>query len=103
MKQLAQLKKMLEDEPNDPFLLYSIALQYADTAPATTISLLQELHAHQPNYLPAIERLAYLLEEAEDYSSAKIFATKGIATAQQQNESKTKKELSAFLVNLDMA
>jgi hypothetical protein len=103
MKQLAELKKMLEEEPNDAFLLYSIALQYLEVDPATSIKLLKELHQRQPEYLPAIERLAYMLEDAEDYANAKVYASLGIAAAQAQGAAKTEKELSVFLLNLDLA
>jgi tetratricopeptide (TPR) repeat protein len=94
---LAQLEALLSESPNDPFLLYGIALEMAKIHPDDGLAKLRELTHIQPEYLPTYYRLADLLIEQGRESEANTFIVTGIHLAKVQNNKLALKELETLL------
>ena len=98
---LEQLRQMLAEDPNDPFLAYGIALEIAKTDVASGIAKLQEIGENHPTYLPVYYRLGSLLGEINEDSQAIAYLQKGIALAKVQNEVLAGRELQALLDEIE--
>lgn len=100
MTRLEQLQQFLKDDPNDPFNLYALALEYLKSDPKEAHRLFDELLAHHDDYLPSY------------YTAGKFFASDGlidkatktfehgIAKAREQQQMKTIRELQSALNEL---
>jgi predicted Zn-dependent protease len=96
------LEEMLVAEPNDTFLRYGLALEFAregDAQEATT--RLRALIADQPDYVPAYFQAAQLLLKSNDASSAAELLRAGIATANDQSNMHAAEEMSALLAQIE--
>lgn len=67
MERLDELRELLKEDPNDPFLHYALAVEEAKTAPEGLIPKLETLKVQFPDYLPIYDRLAreYLAQDDE--------------------------------------
>lgn len=93
MNRLEQLKQFAGDDPNDPFNLYALALEYLKSDRNEAEKLLEQLLADHALYLPTYYQAASLHEQSGNRSRALEILQKGIGIARQQNESKTQREL----------
>ena len=89
---------MLEKEPEDSFLNYALALEYAkinklELAISTLATILQK----DKNYLGAYYQLGKLYEQNNQKEQAIHTYKSGIAIAQQQSNSKALAELKEAL------
>lgn len=101
-QRIYQLKEMLKNEPDDSFLNYALALEYAKAGdPKKAIELIEALLTHDKNYLGAYYQLGSLYEQTADIQRAAITYEKGIIIAQQQQNKKTLGELREALMLLD--
>ncbi|MBW3467957.1 tetratricopeptide repeat protein [Arthrospiribacter ruber] len=93
MSRLEMIKSFAEQEPNNPFNWYALALEYKELEPQKAgeyfIKLLQEF----PEYLPTYFQAANFFAESEQLQTAKETFLKGISLAKQQNDSNTLREL----------
>jgi tetratricopeptide (TPR) repeat protein len=98
---IEQLKSFLQEEPNDPFLQYSLALEYLkmeqDEAALTIFENL--LHDHE-DYLPTYYHCGKLYEKLNKNEEAIACYEKGILLARKQNHIRTLRELNEALNNL---
>ena len=100
MTRLEQLQQFLKEDPNDPFNLYALALEYLKSDSKEAHRLFDELLSYHPDYLPtyytAGKRFADdgLVEKA-----TKIFED-GIIKAREQQQAKTVRELQSALNEL---
>jgi tetratricopeptide (TPR) repeat protein len=95
---LNQIQEMLKDEPNDSFLNYALALEYAkinDTKKA--IEIIEMLLLRDENYLGAYYQLGKYYEQEEQPDKAISIYNKGVAIAKLQNNKKTLGELNEAL------
>ena len=93
----ALLEKLLafyEEDPTDPFNLYALALEYTKHNRPRAQVLFQQLLREHPTYLPTYYHAAQLFAELEATDLAQDTYERGIALAQQQNNTKTQQELS---------
>ena len=93
---------MLKDEPNDPFLVYALALEHIkDDELSEAITALEVLVSSQPDYLPAYYQLGKLKEQQGLISEAIVIYKKGEKIASEQRDLKTKSELSEAIWELE--
>lgn len=95
MTRLEQLKQFLEEDPNDPFNLYSLALEYLKTDPQQTVQLFETLVSRHHNYLPTYYHFGKLCHELGDREKALDILAQGIALAREQNATKALRELQS--------
>jgi tetratricopeptide (TPR) repeat protein len=97
---IAQLEQFYEDDPNDPFNLYALALEYLKVDPAISGAHFESLMESHPQYLPAYYHAAKLYHEKGEKQKAISVFEKGIQLAQQLNDTKTLRELRSALDEL---
>ena len=102
MSRLNQLLEMLKSEPNDSFLNYALALEYAKTDDiAKAIQLIEDLLARDEAYLGAYYQLGKYFEQINQIKNAVITYTKGASIAKQQKNNKALSELNEALWMLE--
>ena len=102
MQRLQHIQEMLKNEPDDSFLNYALALEYAkinDINKATQI--IEKLLERDENYLGAYYQLGKFYEQLELRESAVTTYKKGITIAQKLGNKKTLRELTEALMMLD--
>ncbi|MFI5219473.1 MAG: tetratricopeptide repeat protein [Bacteroidia bacterium] len=91
---IQQLEKFLEEDANDAFTLYALALEYikvhALVKAKEFFSILYKLH---PGYLPLYYQFGNLLATLNEKEKANELYNKGIALAKNKNDIKTLNEL----------
>ena len=99
---IEELKKYLEEDPDDSFTMYALALElvkiesYAEAR--TVFSGLLEKH---PGYLPAYYHFGKLLEKNNNPAEANDMYLKGIDLAQKKNDLKTMNEIKEAFKSLN--
>lgn len=96
-----KLQQMLQRQPNDPFLLYGIAMEYkkANDAP-NALDYLDRTIAVDPNYCYAYYQKGQVQEMTGDVEAAKASYRAGIDAANRINEAHARGELEAALDGL---
>lgn len=92
---LEQLIRFLEESPDDPFILYALALEYKSTQPEQSARLFSQLIEHHPDYLPTYYQAALQKEEAGEKVEALNLYKAGMEVAKKQNDLTTLNELKA--------
>jgi hypothetical protein len=90
---LALLEAFLQEDPDDPFNSYALALEYLKSDQQKAYDLFLKLIDAHPNYLPTYYPFAQLLSERQDKRTEEVYK-QGIETARRLNDHKTLKELS---------
>ena len=98
---IEQLKSFLQEEPNDPFLSYSLALEYLKMEQDEAALAIFEnlLHDHE-DYLPTYYHCGKLYERLNKKEEAIACYEKGILLARKLNHSRTLREINEALNNL---
>lgn len=99
-QRIEQLKKMMQEEPNDPFYVYAFALEHLLTNKPEARRLMLQVASNHPNYLPVYYQLATLYLETDEVSAAETILEKGISLAREQKNAKALHELQNLLNNL---
>lgn len=99
-QRIVQLQQMLQENPQDPFLLYALALEYRKQDLEQANLYFSKLLQQHPAYLPTYYHAAALYTELGQPQEAKNTYEKGIALAQQQNDAHTLRELRNAYQNL---
>lgn len=98
MDRLAELEKMLLENPHDPFLQYGIALEYAVKGDVPeAIARIEKLLSEKPDYLGAYYQLGQYYEAESNYEEAIDTYKRGIIIAEKQGNKKTLGELRSAL------
>lgn len=90
---LSQLISFYEEDPSDPFNLYSLALALKDRDVEASRGYFERLLAEHPDYLPAYYHAGTLLASVEAYEAATETLEAGIILATRLNNLKTLREL----------
>lgn len=90
-----KLLSILAETPNDPFVLYALALEYKSTNPKEALRFFNKLLEDHPDYLPAYYQAALFNEASGQKEAALHLYKKGIELAKNQNDQGTLRELSA--------
>ncbi len=99
-QRIEMLKKMVLEDPQDPFYPYALALEYIHTNRPEALSILIDVMRKYPDYLPLYYQAGLLSIESGKEEEGKAILEKGIAVAQKQNDRKTQNELRSLLDNL---
>lgn len=92
-QRLKTLIQFYEEDPNDPFNLYGLALEYQKTDLNKSDELFAKLLSDFPQYVPTYYHAAKLKVELKQAEAALTIYQKGIEIAKQQNEKKAEQEL----------
>lgn len=92
-QRLKTLLKFYEEDPNDPFNLYGLALEYQKSDLQKSDELFSKLLQDFPDYVPSYYHAAKLKIELKQHEAALSIYKKGIEVAKQQNEKKAEQEL----------
>ncbi|WP_053404724.1 enzyme of heme biosynthesis [Persicobacter sp. CCB-QB2] len=90
---LAQLIAFKEEDPSDPFIWYSIALEYTKSDLQKAKNHFEHLLKNHKNYLPTYYHAAKLYIELELLEEAKSTYEEGIALAKNQGDDFALREL----------
>lgn len=93
LERIEQLKRFLTETPEDPFLLYALALEYLEEKPLEAKTYFETLLKEHPLYLGTYYHAAALYEALSEPALAKQTYEKGIALAKKQLETKALQEL----------
>jgi hypothetical protein len=96
-----KIEAMLQAEPQDQFLRYSLACEY-DNEDRTdeSLALLQDLMADDPPHVHSFLRGAQLLVKLGRNEDARTALRTGIEVARQQNELHAAAEMGELLASL---
>ncbi|MHA7128577.1 tetratricopeptide repeat protein [Algoriphagus namhaensis] len=94
---LKALEQFCEEEPDNPFNVYALALECQTIDPARTESLFNQLLNQHKSYLPTYFPAAHFFAEQNDINRALDTFEAGIILAKEQGEEKTLKELRSAL------
>jgi len=97
---LEALEGYLKETPDDPFLLYGIAIEYLNTDLEKGKTLLDNLLTTHPEYLPTYYKAAEVFTELEEYERAIEIYNSGIKLATKLADQKILSELKTAYQNL---
>lgn len=98
---IAQLKAILESEPNDPFCLYGLAMEYAKLGDMQqAIAWFDRTIAADPNDCYAYFHKARCQEQAGDAAGAIATLEAGLARAKSCGDVKAANEIAGYLDQL---
>lgn len=101
-ERIIELKALLEETPNDSFLIHALALEYRkiNNFEKSSFYFNQNLELH-PDYLGTYYAYGKLLEMNHYFHKAKEIYEKGMQVAKAQNDMKTHNELQAAIDWMD--
>lgn len=93
-----RLEAFLKDQPQDPFLLYSLALEdVSDGMESTAVDRLDIVLDADADYIPAYLQKGLILSRLERYEEARSALEKGIPIAQRAGDSHAAGEMQGAL------
>ena len=102
MNRLDHLLELHKEQPEDPFLLYGIALEYKKMNSSETASYFDKLLSQFPNYLASYYQAAEYFSEQNESEKSLVIYDIGITLATKLNELKTLAELKNAKQNLEI-
>ncbi|WP_111669582.1 tetratricopeptide repeat protein [Algoriphagus litoralis] len=87
------LRKFIQEEPENPFNRYALALEIKEINPNEAAELFAFLLLNYPTYLPVYFPSAHFFFELGQIEKAREIFERGIALAREKNEQKTLQEL----------
>ncbi len=90
---LPQLLAFLEEDPEDPFVLYALATEYRSEQPLKALSFYEHLLEKHPHYVATYYHAALLYVDREEPEKAEQTFERGIVEAKEQNEALALREL----------
>jgi len=101
MSRIDVIKKIAEQQPNDPFPRYGLAMEYKNAGMAEEAhAAFTELETRWPEYVAAYLMHGNLLASVHKLGEAREIYVKGIAAARQKGDGHTLGELESALQNL---
>jgi tetratricopeptide (TPR) repeat protein len=95
------LKKFHDEDANDPFPLYGLAMEYMHELPDEALLLFDRLLSEHADYLPVYYTSAHFLLEQGNEEQAKVLLRKGIDLSIIQKNEKATRELRSALEQLE--
>lgn len=96
-----KLAALLAETPDDPFLQYALAMQFAsDGDDGEAIRRLDTLLEQQDDYVPAYFQLGQLLARLSQDDRARHVLVRGIAQARRAGDDHAEEEMRGFLESL---
>ena len=90
------LQKYISEEPDNPFNVYALAMEFYEQQPEKAQMFLEELIRNHPGYLPTYFKLAHLYWDLEEWELTDSIFLKGIDLAEKQNDQKALSELTVY-------
>jgi len=101
-ERLKILFQYLEEEPNEPFNIYAMAMEYINNDVQKAKFYLDRLLTEHPDYVPTYYHAAVVYVDLEDFTNAESIYQLGIEKAHQQQSIKAFDELKrAYQMFLD--
>ena len=101
MPSLEQIESLLQDSPDDTFLLYALAMELDNCEQHNrSLEIFGTLMQQQPPYVPAFFMSAQQLARLDRINEARTNLLSGIENARQQNDLHAASEMSEFLTSL---
>lgn len=101
-KRLEGLLGFYEKDPNDPFVLYGLALEYmSENQYQEADSFFMKLLEQNPDYVAGYLQYAMLKEKENKIDEAKELYSKGIIAARKAGDNKSANEMEDFLNELE--
>jgi predicted Zn-dependent protease len=101
MSRLENIKKIVEQQPNDPFARYGLAMELKNGGQlADADAQFVELERRHPNYVPQFLMHANVLKELGRVPDAKSCLERGMVAAQEARNSHALGEMQALLDEL---
>lgn len=88
------LLDFIKEQPDDPFNVYALAMEYRDNQPVQALFYLEQLLQQHPTYLASYYHAAALYAETGDRAKAEAVYQRGIELARSQKNDKALQELS---------
>ncbi len=101
MSRLEQLLRYAREEPNDPFNLYAVALEYLKLDSLKAAEFFETLLKDHPNYVATYYTYGKLLHGENHFSRAREIFESGIIRATEKGDAKAIGELKNALSELD--
>ncbi len=90
---LNNLLAFYDEDPNDPFNVYALAIEYAKSDPLKAETFFDILLNKHPQYLPTYYHAGSFFALLENYEKAEQIYIKGIDLALNQKNTRTHQEL----------
>ena len=90
-----QLLQFLEEDPDDAFTLYALALEYQKSDVILAKATFESLIAQHPDYLPTYYVAAHFMMESNNLEQVENLFLKGMDLAKAQNNNKALMELQS--------
>ena len=100
-ERIALLRKFIEEEPENPFNQYALAMELYEKIPEEACRILANLSQDKPNYLPTYFKLAHLYWDFEEWDKAQSIFERGIILASKQDDQKALRELKSAFQNFE--
>lgn len=102
MSRLDEMLRFLEQDSDDSFARYAVALELRSLKrPAEAVEQLEELRRRDASYLATYYQLGELLAQVGEFDRAEEAFRAGMAVAHAAGDSHTRSELEAALDELD--
>ena len=101
INRLEQLKRFLQDDPNDPFTLYALGVEYIKSDKKEALKCFKYLLEMREDYVPVYYQAGMLFAELGDPDRARDTYRKGIKIATRAGDFKAAAELSAVLSDIE--
>lgn len=98
MNRIAELEKLLDERPEDPFLIYALATEYQKQPAGTMQAMLMYEHLvnNHPNYIATYYHYARLLYEGGNVTGALGLVTTGIERGTAEKDMHAVSELNGL-------
>ena len=99
---MRQLRQMLQRQPDDPFLLYGLAMEHKKAdEPALALEFFGKVLQRDPNYCYAYYQRAQVHESLGDVEAAKRSLREGLEAADRSGDGHARQEIEAALALLE--
>lgn len=94
-ERLQQLTQFYTDDPDDPFNVYALALEYLKHDTGKAKDLFDELLNRHKDYIPTYYHAAKLYQDIDDKDKAIAIYEKGLEVSKRMNDLKAWRELNS--------
>lgn len=95
MKRIEQLQQLLQNSPNEPFILFALAKEYEKLQEQPqALKIYEQLRDNQPDYVGTYYHLGKLYEKLDRPAEAFKTYAKGMHVAQQAGDMHSRSELA---------
>jgi Tfp pilus assembly protein PilF len=99
---MRQLRQMLQRQPEDPFLLYGMAMEYKKAGDAgRALEYFDHVLRRDPNYCYAYYQRAQVHESLGDVEAARRILRQGLEAARRAGDAHALSEIDAALTLLE--